>query len=52
MELDKAEALLVDSETNEVLLTAKPLLTSSIERLPKKNYRVEIKTEDGETIVR
>lgn len=52
MELDKVDVLLVNSETNEVLLTGKPLLTSSIEQLPKKKYRVEIKTEDGETITR
>lgn len=50
MQLDTAEALLVDSETNEVLLTGKPLLTSSIEQAPRKKYKIELKTEDGETI--
>jgi len=50
--LDTGEALLVDSETNEVLLMGKPLLTSSIEQVPKKKYKIEFKTEDGETITR
>lgn len=52
MELDKVDVLLVNSETNEILLTGKPLLTSSIEQLPKKKYRVEIKTKDGKVIER
>lgn len=52
MGLDKAEAMLEDSKTNEVLFTGKPLLTSNIEQLPKKKYRGEIKTEDGQTITR
>lgn len=52
MGLDKAEALLVDSETKEVLLTVKPLLTSSIVQAPKKKYKFEFKTEDGETFTR
>lgn len=52
MGLDKAEALLIDSVTNEVLLTAKPLLNSSIKQVPKKKYKVEIKTEDGQVFTR
>ncbi|MFJ3388834.1 hypothetical protein [Lysinibacillus sp. NPDC086135] len=52
IDLDKAEVLLVDSETNEVLLTAKPLRTISIKQLPKKKFKVEIKTEDGQVFTR
>lgn len=52
IELDKAEAILIDSETNEILLTAKPLRTSSIEQLPKKKYRVEIKAGGGQVFTR
>lgn|GEM_PF-5233144 len=52
IELDEAEAILIDSETNEILLTAKPLRTSDLEKLPMKKYHVEFKTEDGQVFTR
>lgn len=46
------EFKVIDSETNEIVMAGKPILSSEINNINKKLYKVEFITENGQTFIR